>query len=53
MLENIHKIQDENFIIHSDKIERTVGVSSFDIEMETGTGKTYDRIQQKKQIYVY
>ncbi len=41
LLENIHKIQDENFIIHSDKIERTVGVSSFDIEMETGTGKTY------------
>lgn len=53
LLENIHKIQDENFIIHSDKIERTVGVSSFDIEMETGTGKTYDRIQQKEQIYVY
>jgi len=24
-----------------------------DIEMETGTGKTYDRIQQKEQIYVY
>lgn len=41
LLENIHKIQDENFIIHSDKIERTAGVPSFDIEMETGTGKTY------------
>ena len=41
LLENIHKIQDENFIIHSDKIEHTAGVPSFDIEMETGTGKTY------------
>ncbi len=41
LLENIHKIQDENFIIHSEKIEHTAGVPSFDIEMETGTGKTY------------
>ena len=41
LLENIHKMQDRNFIIHSAKIERTAGVPSFDIEMETGTGKTY------------
>lgn len=41
LLENIHKMQDINFIIHSEKIERTAGVPSFDIEMETGTGKTY------------
>ena len=41
LLENIHKMQDTNFIIHSEKIERTAGVPSFDIEMETGTGKTY------------
>ena len=41
LLENIHKMQDSNFIIHSAKIERTAGVPSFDIEMETGTGKTY------------
>ncbi len=41
LLENIHKMQDSNFIIRSDKIERTAGVPSFDIEMETGTGKTY------------
>lgn len=41
LLENIHKIQDINFIIRSAKIERTAGVPSFDIEMETGTGKTY------------
>lgn len=41
LLENIHKMQDSNFIIRSAKIERTAGVPSFDIEMETGTGKTY------------
>lgn len=41
LLENIHKMQDSNFIIHSAKIEHTAGVPSFDIEMETGTGKTY------------
>ncbi|MGN0728001.1 DEAD/DEAH box helicase family protein [Treponema sp.] len=41
LLDNVHKVQDENFIIRSDKIEHTAGVPSFDIEMETGTGKTY------------
>ena len=41
LLENIHKMQDSNFIVRADKIERTAGVPSFDIEMETGTGKTY------------
>ena len=41
LLENIHKIQDQNFIIHSSQIEKTAGRPSFDIEMETGTGKTY------------
>ncbi len=41
LLQNIHKVQDDNFIIRSAQIERTVGVPSFDIEMETGTGKTY------------
>lgn len=41
LLDNIHKIQDSNFIIHSAKIEKTANCPSFDIEMETGTGKTY------------
>ena len=41
LLDNIHKIQDRNFIIHSEKIEKTANSPSFDIEMETGTGKTY------------
>ena len=41
LLDNIHRIQDENFIIRSPQIEETAGKPSFDIEMETGTGKTY------------
>ena len=41
LLENIHKIQDANFIILTNEVKRTAGVPSFDIEMETGTGKTY------------
>lgn len=41
LLSNIHKIQDQNFIVHSAKIEETAGHPSLDIEMETGTGKTY------------
>ena len=41
LLDNIHKVQDDNFIIRSQQIEHTAGKPSFDIEMETGTGKTY------------
>lgn len=41
LLDNIHKIQDANFIVRSSQIEHSAGRPSFDIEMETGTGKTY------------
>lgn len=41
LLSNIHKVQDANFIIRSSEIKRTADKPSFDIEMETGTGKTY------------
>lgn len=41
LLENIHKVQDENFIIRTGELVKTNTVPSFDIEMETGTGKTY------------
>lgn len=34
-------MQDANFIIRSSEIKRTADKPSFDIEMETGTGKTY------------
>lgn len=41
LLSNIQKIQDKNFINRSEKIEKTADRPSFDVEMETGTGKTY------------
>lgn len=41
LLENIHRVQDANFIVRSPQVERTAGRPSLDVEMETGTGKTY------------
>lgn len=41
LLENIHKIQDRNNIKRSETLSRGLGACSLDIEMETGTGKTY------------
>lgn len=41
LLENIRSIQNENNIKVSDKLIGDVGRCSLDIEMETGTGKTY------------
>jgi len=41
LLENIRTIQSENNIKVSDKLINDVGRCSLDIEMETGTGKTY------------
>ena len=41
LLENIRAIQNENNIKVSDKLIGNVGRCSLDIEMETGTGKTY------------
>lgn len=41
LLDNIHKVQDENFIVRSAALVKTSGAPSFDVEMETGTGKTY------------
>lgn len=41
LLKNINKIQFENNIKKSDKIEKIGIVPAIDIEMETGTGKTY------------
>ncbi len=41
LLENIRKIQNENNIKASDKLVAEVGRVSLDVEMETGTGKTY------------
>ena len=41
LLDNIRAIQNENNIKVSDKLIGNVGRCSLDIEMETGTGKTY------------
>lgn len=53
LLSNIHKIQDQNFIVHSAKIEETAGHPSFDIEMETGTGKTYVYTKTMYELNTY
>lgn len=41
LLENIRSIQNENNIRVSDQLIGNVGRCSLDVEMETGTGKTY------------
>ena len=41
LLHNIQKLQSENNIKQSDSLSRELGRCSLDIEMETGTGKTY------------
>lgn len=41
LLQNIHKIQSENNIKLSTSLVKSLGRCSLDIEMETGTGKTY------------
>lgn len=41
LLNNIHNVQTENNIRLSDSLVKTHGRCSLDVEMETGTGKTY------------
>lgn len=41
LLDNIHKIQDDQDIKKSPKLVSDLGKLGLDIEMETGTGKTY------------
>lgn len=41
LLTNIRKMQTDNNIMLSDKLEGHLGCCSLDVEMETGTGKTY------------
>ena len=41
LLSNINRIQQQNHIKKSSKLDKTLGGCSIDIEMETGTGKTY------------
>lgn len=41
LLHNIHRVQTENNIKLAENLDKTHGRCSLDIEMETGTGKTY------------
>ncbi|MDM8202286.1 DEAD/DEAH box helicase family protein [Allofournierella massiliensis] len=41
LLQNIHKLQSENNIKLFSELVKGLGRCSLDIEMETGTGKTY------------
>lgn len=41
LLENIRRIQDDGELIPSKTLDNSLGRCSLDIEMETGTGKTY------------
>jgi len=41
LLENIRNIQSLSNITESDSLSRTLGAVDLDVEMETGTGKTY------------
>lgn len=41
LLDNIRKLQSQSNIKMSDKLIKDLGACSLDIEMETGTGKTY------------
>lgn len=41
LLDNIKKVQDRNSIERSVKLSHALGACELDVEMETGTGKTY------------
>ena len=41
LLENLHKVQDAHGILRSKTMDSGLGCCALDIEMETGTGKTY------------
>lgn len=51
LLENIHAIQDEQNIRRDAKLSTVLGACSLDVEMETGTGKTYVYIKTMFELY--
>ncbi|MDR0751566.1 MAG: DEAD/DEAH box helicase family protein [Christensenellaceae bacterium] len=51
LLENINRIQSENNIRLSDKLFKQLGRCALDIEMETGTGKTYVYIKSIFELH--
>ncbi|MEG0528502.1 MAG: DEAD/DEAH box helicase family protein, partial [Longicatena sp.] len=51
LLTNIHQLQSQNNIKHSVTLNKDLGRCSLDIEMETGTGKTYVYIKTMFELY--
>lgn len=51
LLDNIHKIQNENNIHLSSSLVKGLGRCQLDIEMETGTGKTYVYIKTMFELH--
>jgi type III restriction enzyme len=51
LLKNIQKIQTINNITNSTRIEQGLGIVSLDVEMETGTGKTYVYIKTIFELF--
>ncbi len=51
LLTNIHQLQSQNNIKHSAKLNNDLGIVSLDVEMETGTGKTYVYIKTMFELY--
>ena len=50
LLKNIREVQQENNVKLSDSIVDTLGRCSLDVEMETGTGKTYVYIKTMYEL---
>lgn len=50
LLENIQNIQADNNIRQSSSLSKSMGVCSLDVEMETGTGKTYVYIKSMFEL---
>ena len=51
LLKNIRQVQQDNNVKLSDRIEDALGRCSLDVEMETGTGKTYVYIKTMHELY--
>jgi len=51
LLRNIQKIQDEGNLMRSTVLAKELGAVSLDVEMETGTGKTYVYIKTMFELY--
>lgn len=51
LLQNLQRVQGRNNLPPSDSLNRELGTFNFDIEMETGTGKTYVYIKTMFELH--